>query len=494
MDIYERMKVSDWKVRMNAWSDQAFLIPLISLPVAWLASYLLYRWIIVCGGDRFGRCTGESGLRQLREPLAGLPLEADAAVRVAHDVAARFAWQPTLVAFVVVALGSIASCWYLIHRSMQDSVPWYCRREALLFNAAILLVAVVLGVLSWTRFPVWIVHTEVLGPTLQAALGADDPAVHTAEQIQHLFQVLAVVSSAFVIGAASAALLTPIRIPPAEPPPAPEGETDEQKAAREAAEKDKQEQEDKAKVGRFTTHLADQWRRLSLTLYAGAALLVAAVVHQSFMYAWGNAFAEAMAETRTLRAQLGKAAVDSLDADLKIAQARVTLDTATQRVESPAAETLLARPELSRHVALLAFRADSAKHELARDTVGAGTQKGATQATMKRIGDLMSRAITRGGGLVYTILLAVTYLPAALVLMERAWELSFVAQQHGLLGGAADGQGTTGNAQLRDQWRVREGVGFSLGDQWTRILAVLSPVLASGSAVALTEIYKLITG
>ena len=190
-----------------------------------------------------------------------------------------------------------------------------------------------------------------------------------------------------------------------------------------------------------------------------------------------------MAETHTLRVWDGRVSLDSLDLELSMAKARVVLDTATQRAEATDTATLRPAPALTRNVAVLAFRVDSTKQALAHDSIRGGTREGATQATMKRIGELMSRAITRGGGLVYTILLAVTYLPAALVLMERAWELSFVAPS------VADKTATG-----RQEWRVKQGVGFTLGDQWTRILAVLSPVLASGSAVALAEIYKLITG
>jgi hypothetical protein len=455
--------------RMRAWTDQAFLIPLVAVPAAWLASYVLYRWIIVCGGGGLFRCTGGSGLRALREPLAALPLEADAAVRIAHDVAARFAWQPTLVAFVVVALSVVASCWYLIHRSFQDSVPWYHddRRLAILTNVLFAIGAVLVGLLSWSRFPIWIVHTEVLAPTLQAALGPNDPAVRTAEQIQHLLQVLASVAAVFVIGAASAALLTPIWTPAQREHMRPEIIAD------------------------YTDHLADQWRRLSLTLYAGAALLVAAVVHQSTMYGWGNAFANAMAETRTLRVTGGKASLDSLNVELKIAQARVVLDTA-QRAVSDLPARKARSDSLRREVAVLAFGVDSTRQALVRDSIGGGTREVATRATMVRIGELMTRAITRGGGLVYTILLAVTYLPAALVLVERAWELSFVAAPAGEE--PAAGQTAKGGAKRREDWRIAEGVGFSLGDQWTRIIAVLSPVLASSGAVALAELFKLVSG
>jgi hypothetical protein len=453
------------QARMKAWTDRAFLIPLIAVPSAWLASYMLYRWIIVCGGSGLFRCSGGIGLRALREPLADLPLEADAAVRIAHDVAARFAWQPTLVAFVVVALTVIASCWYLIHRAFQDSVPWYhdYRRLAILTNVLFALGALLVGLLSWSWFPIWIVHTEVLAPTLQAALGPEDPAVRIAEQIQHLLQVLASVAAVFVICAASAALLTPIWTPGQRAHMRPEIIAD------------------------YTTHLADQWRRLTLTLYAGAALLVAAVVHQSTMYGWANAFATAMAETRSIRETGDKASLDSLGAELRIAKARVSLDSARRAAAGQPANT---RPDSA--VALLTFRVDSTRQALVRDSIGGGTREVATRATMVRIGELMTRAITRGGGLVYTILLAVTYLPAALVLMERAWELSFVAATNGLP--AADGHTTPGGAKRREEWRIEEGVGFSLGDQWTRIFAVLSPVLASGGAVALAELFKVVSG
>jgi hypothetical protein len=454
----------DASKRMKAWTDRAFWIPLIAVPAAWLASYVLYRWIIVCGGTGLFQCTGRNSLRALRDPLAEMPLQADAAVRVAHDVAARFAWQPTLVAFVVVALSVTASCWYLIHRAFQDSVPWYHddRRLAILTNALFALGAVLVGLASWVWFPIWIVHTEVLAPTLQAALGANDPAVRTAEQIQHLLQVLASVAAVFVICAASAALLTPIWTPG-------------------------QRQIRPEIIADYTTHLADQWRRLSLTLYAGAALLVAAVIHQSTMYGWGNAFATAVAETRGLHEARGKASLDSLRVELSIAHARAKLDSVRRAAaRTPAATTA------DTAVARLVFRIDSTRQELVRDSIGGGTREVAMRGTMVRIGELMTRAITRGGGLVYSILLAVTYLPAALVLMERAWELSFVATLNE--GQPAAGQPAKGGAKRREEWRVEEGVGFTLSDHWTRIFAVLSPVLASGGAVALAEIFKLLRG
>jgi hypothetical protein len=430
------------------WTNYACLIPLAGVPLAWLISVILSRWMIGCGGELLLSCRAAVLFGPLSAGLKSLGLSrSDPAVRAAYDIAARFAWQPTLVTFVVVALGSGLACWYLAHRSLVESLPDVDAENR---EVVILVGGVLIGVVGWHSYPQWVVHTEVLQPILAAAFSDGSHIVSAASTAQRLFQVLAVLASYFVIAAASAALLTPTR-------------------------------DQRSDAAGQIRHLTEQWRRLSFTLFAGAVLLVSAVVHQTALYGWGAAFSKALLEAEVAATEQQRAAVDTARVSKGIAAARLSADTFSFKAESlspPLRRAAIARRDtLRRKVAATTYVVDSLSRLFERDTAVATARARRLAATMDRVNTLTAAAITRGAGLVYSVLLAMTYLPAALVLMERAREISE----------SASGKPTESE---RAKWRIDRGIGFSIGTQWSKALAVLSPLLASGSAAVLLKIFE----
>jgi hypothetical protein len=433
--------------KLRSWTPAACLIPWVGVPVVFAASYGLDHWIIRCLGRPAATCD-DRPLRILTTALEALNLRAgvNESIRLTYDLAARFTWHPTFVAFLVVAIGTILACAYLIDGSLDQSLPNYQAKGRPWSIGGLAAGAVVVGLVGYYRFAPWILHTGILMPILESA--TDASGVRVAKEVQQVFQSLAFIGSAMVVAAAGAALLTPIRA---------HGEADEEQFR--------------------IRHLTDQWRRLSFTLFAGAALLVTAVVYQTSLYAWADSFAKAVVATRDAQTHAAAAKLGQAQAELAFAQARLVRDTAKPGgKETPAWKARLDSSQVL--VSQAEFRLATVTREVAMDSTATGMRVRELGATMTRVSELTTTAITRGSGLVYTILLAMTYLPAALVLMERARELSYAQPDAGA------------NDAERATWRTNQGIAFSLGTQWSKAIAVLSPLIASGGAAYLFNLLR----
>ncbi|HEU4561841.1 MAG TPA: hypothetical protein VFS20_28710 [Longimicrobium sp.] len=392
---------------------------------------LIYKWSVDAGKP----------LSAVTARIRSLDLQADTALRQSNEMVARFAWHPTAVALIVVALGTIAACGYLIHHSLCDALGEKVARRWKRW-IAILAAAVFVGLLLVN--PRWILRTEVLAPLLEQALGRDSHASHVAEVIMNLAQALTFVAACCVVLAAAAALLKP-RIDPGED-----------------------------FVSENTRKLPDQWRRLTFTVYAGAALLVTAVVHHTSLAGWGAAYASAMAETRRDSIRVRVDSLASVKAALDLATATFNLDSLTDSADAVGRNR---KNELGPERKAAQASHDSLTHAIILDTMAIAARIERADTAMKHVNELTTAAIRNGGGLLYTLLLMLTYLPAALILMERAKELSEAANPD------------TDNA-TRATWRNDQRIEFSFSTQWGKLLAMFSPLIASSGLAFLFDFFK----
>ena len=383
---------------MKEWTSWAALVPPLAVGITWWIGQVIYDRAVASGGP----------LSALKTRIEALGLQSDAAVRQANEMAARFAWHPTVVALFAVALGTIAACWYLIHHSLRDAAR--AEVPAALWNGVIAIAAGEGTMRVWDWNPEWLLRTQVLTPLLDEALGTNNHTSEIAALVTRSAQALTAVAACFVVVAAAAALLTP-RIDPSEDP-----------------------------VGENTRKLPDQWRRLTFTLYAGAALLVTAVVHHTSLAGWSAAYVSAMRETErdSIRARVDTLA--NANALLALAKAQFERDSLTATVK----RTTPRRDSLRKASRDQAARVDSLTYAIALDTMAAAARIQRADSTMAHVDRLTTAATKSGGGLFYSLLLALAYLPAALILMERAKELSEVAKPD------------TDNADRAD-WRRKRG-------------------------------------
>jgi hypothetical protein len=408
------------------------LIPFVPLTVllAWLLSFLIQRRLLACIPNDASTC--ESPLQAFTSALRALELSVtDSAIRSAYDVAARIAWQPTLFAFIAIAVGAAIALVIASYRALITGGTTKPRAAGLVSIVAV--VALVVGVVSYAEFERYIIRREVLEPLIEAA-GAGTSLVQMFERNQRVFQAVIASLTLLVVGAACCSLVV-----------ADDGHNNRQKAR----------------------DLAAQWRCLSLALFCGAMVLVAAIAHQTAAYAWGSAYSHAAGDAEHLRIRKLVAEVDNirgLDALLQAQTRRdtVAMDTATRRLTRDSVNVVLATSALTLRKALTMLEADSLRSAQAslRRT-----------ALISRVNDLASSAITRGGGVAYSILLALLYVPAAAILARRARELSEAENEPA-------------------KWRSDNEIAFSFGATWTKILAVLSPLLASGGAIAVLKLLE----
>lgn len=423
----------------RAWL--AFLVPPAGVALVQGLMHLLYHLPFPCDG-RPG-CNSELALLKT-ELTAAAPRVRDGVLN-AYDVAARFGWQSSLVVLVVVAgLAAAAGAWF-IHGSLHDS--GFGRRPRLRMLGIAAALALGAGVLF--RNDAYMIRSDLLLPLVGRVFGDPSPEARLVEAAARVFRVSTTVAVVFLTFAAGAALLGRTGAEAGSPAPA--------------------------------EHLARQSRRLTLTLYAGAALLVAAIVQQTAFFGWANALTgatvagveqarmEAAARVDSAQATLDRSRAGRLAAAAALSEARAA-QAAAKGAAARGAAAATARALSERlGAATRTFRADSAvldavKFQAGRDTAVARLAAARAEAVSRRVSMVTDAAVSRGGGLVYSLLLAVMYLPAALVLRERARVL---AEQ--VPGGEAE----------RKKWREDNGLAFSLPIQWSRVVAVLAPMLAS---------------
>lgn len=421
------------------WRSRVGFIPPVAVFLAWALSHQIYDRTVPCLGMSRERCV--STLEALHLEITGLGV--DSAIVEAYDVAARFTWQSTLVLFLVVAaLASVAAA-YLVWQSLRS-----CSIYPPVWSIAAFAV-MALGVFVYILFrpDTFLILDDLLVPLVQRVLVAGADVQNLIERTQRLFRAAAFTSSALVVIAAGAALLPP-------------------KPARSTRVKD---------------HLVDQWRRLTHALYAGAALLVSALVFQVAFFGWARTLTEAtaaemekqrivaMANLNRLQSYQDRVGAPFVTMRARMSAAEARLKAASTGLDSAAAREEIRTLRARYRAAGDAFLADSLLHsaqvlQVARDTARARVNASRAAAVATRVALITDAAIAKAGGLVYSTLLLVMYLPAALILLERARGLSLLV---------ADTE------KERQAWRVDNGIAFSFTTQWVKALAVLSPALAS---------------
>lgn len=420
------------------------LIPLVAVGAVWWISDHLYGLTILCTGRTpAGRCV--SSLAPVGAVISRLRLENNATL-AAYDVAGRFAWQSTLVLFLAVAMLVTIIGSYLAYRALKESGVGGA--EAFL----VLLVPLAMTVFAQAALSPHnnLLLVDILDPLVRKAFSPETYPADLITTTQSLFKGAAFMSSSIVVIAAGSALLTRTA----------------------AAPLDQKE------------HLVNQWRRLKHALFAGAALLVSAVLFQAAFFGWAHSLTQAVtadveqnqlgvlsrvakaradlephrAEYASVRSGL-EAELKRLGADTVSAAARQRLFPLRNALDAAAARY---RPD--------SVRVDSLLRALPADTAGFRIAAAPVTSAAARIDQLTTAGITQAGGLVYSVLLLVMYLPSALILMERARAMSLA-------------QGTTETE--RDEWRRRHGLAITLWSQWTKVLAVLAPALSSIPAAKL---------
>jgi hypothetical protein len=421
------------------------VVPPLAVLAAWLLSHLVYNLTIPCVGfTRDRACVGS--LAVLRREIDGLSL-AQGPILAAYDVSARFAWQSALVLFLAVAGLVSAIALYLAYGAMRESGTE--DRAARGYVAAIGGAAGVVALGVFFASGDYLPLTDILTPLVTAAFKPQDHPLRIIETTQAIFRAAAFTASGIVVVAAGMALLhyrKGIRL----------------------------ERRD---------HLANQWRRLNNALFAGAALLVSAVLFQAAFFGWGRNLTEAVAkgldqgnQATIARFNSARAALHSLQlpdttAGRLQAAARDRLSTATTATDSAAIRSEILALQMAFDTAARKARSDSLTRAFERDTALARVSAVRVAAAAAQVEKVTTMAVTQAGGLVNSVLLLMMYLPAALILLERARELSFAEAE------GADGKPVT-EAQ-REQWRKDNGIAFSFASQWTKGLAVLAPTLAS---------------
>jgi hypothetical protein len=422
----------------RAWL--ACLVPPAGVALVQGLIHLLYHLPFPCDGAE--GCKSEL-LPLGKELAAAAPGVRDGVVN-AYDVAARFGWQSTLVLLVALAGVAAVGGTCLLYGSLRDSGARGKWRWIALAAPA----AAAGGAAWWAWNDAYMIGSDLLLPLMRKVFGGDTHVAGMVEGAQRYFRVSTVVAVALLALAAGAALLGH-GAGPGAPSPA--------------------------------EHLARQSRRLTLTLYAGAALLVAAIVHQTAFFGWAGALTgatvagvdrarmEAAAQVDSAQATLDRSRARLLGATAELGRARAALAEARGPAAKRAAGKVVGArtADVAGHAA--AFRADSAaldavRFQAGRDTAVARLAAARAEAVSRRVSMVTDAAVSRGGGLVYSLLLAVMYLPGALVLRERARALS--------------GQVAGGEAE-RKKWREDNGLAFSIPIQWSRVVAVLAPMLAS---------------
>lgn len=431
----------------------AWLVPPLAVGAVAVLNQFLYDMSFPCNAGRTGReCASE--LHHLGKELVSVAPRPGSGLLTAHDVAARFAWQSSLVLFVVLAgLATVGGACF-IQASLRDSGVGRGRRHfPIAVTAALALLAVVAFGVAYRWPDAYMVRTDVLLPFIQQVFGDTSPEKGLVESAQLIFRASAFTASSFLVLAAGAALVLPAKDHQASDP-----------SWMDAKE-----------------HLARQWRRLVHSLYIGAALLVVAIVHQTAFFGWAKALAESVvaaeAEIRieaAARVDSAQAGADRSWALLQLYEDEHSRAQARRRAAKGPTEQRVAAEQVRAAAGAVAARKaelrgdtlyrNSVRFQAGRDTHAAKLASDRARAVSARVAVLTDAAISRAGGLVYSLLLGVMYLPAALVLLERARALSEQVRD---------------TETERRQWRTDHGLAFSLSTQWSKALAVLSPWLAS---------------
>lgn len=431
------------------------LIPPVAVGVVWWIGRYMYDLAIPCTvRGSFGGCTRT--LAAFANDISGLNFPRGAAL-AAYDVAGRFAWQSTLVLFLAVAVLVSVIGAYLTYRALKES--------GIRGAEGVLLVIVPLGVAVFAQAALTphdnVLLNDVLLPVVGAASEQEPYLTRLIGWTQAVFRGAAFVASSIVVLAASVSLL------------------------RNAAGGPVGDKE----------HLVNQWRRLKHALFAGAALLVSAILFQTAFYGWAHSLAQAVtAEVeQDQRAVLARAAAERAALEpLRIdhAAAQTGLNDEIRRHDAGMADTTSAagRQRLvtlrtAATAAAALYRPDSARVDSLLGAAHADTARiriraAPFAAVAARVDQLTTAGVAQAGGMVNSILLLVMYLPGALILLERARDLSIT---HAV---GPDGKPATTEKQ-REQWRADNGIGFSFWSQWPKALAVLAPALSSIPAAKL---------
>lgn len=428
------------------------LIPPVAVGAVWWMSHEWYHTAVPCTSRPGGWGCGSS-LRALTEAIGGLKLPGGP-ILAAYDVAGRLAWQSTLVVFLAVASLVGVICAYLAYRAMQESGV----RGATGLMAVLVVLALTVSTQAALNPRDNLLLTDMLVPLIDAAFAQEPFLKKLIGETQSLFKGAAFMASSIVVMAAGTALL---------------------KNAGGSGIGEKE-------------HLVNQWRRLKHALFAGAALLVSAVLFQAAFFGWAHSLTEAVTaeiEQEQLvalsRVALARAAMEPQEVEYAAARSGLAAELNRRAADTLSAAALQQLLPLRRVLDATAaryrpdsVRVDSLMRALPADTAGIRIAAVPVAAAAARIDQLTTAGITQAGGLVYSVLLLVMYLPAALILLERARDLSLV-----------HATGSTGQParteKEREQWRADNQIGFTFWSEWTKALAVLAPALSSIPAAKL---------
>lgn len=438
------------------WGNLGCLVPVVG-PLGLIALVRLGQQSVTAAN----RADTYTVLEPLRREIARAPFHPKGSVFAAADLEARFAWEPMFLVFVVVAVGVVCFCarllWDVVREHPAPSAGPLAdppsNRQRLKFAAALLGgVVIAMGAFRLTGAAPELMRDTILDPVLSRTLAKEGHALSMVDRVLSIFAHLTFVAAILVTAAAGAALWLPRFEGSPEVDPA-----------------------------QLRAHLALQWRRLHHVLYAGALLLVAAVLQQATIYGWAPALTRGSADAHREEkaARVTQAAV--VASRLHLAQGLLAADSiARQPLPADAAEARRLDSAIAAgrvRVAQAAAESARAHARLRGDTVALNHRIAVLTGLAERMDRAGAAMMQRSIGLVYTLLLAVLYVPAALLLMGRARALAAIEVDGGSTAPAAD----------RDAWLTRHGLAFSLANHWGKALTVLSPWLTAGPAAFLSQ-------
>lgn len=440
------------------WRNRASLLPIVG-PVATVL-LVAYGQKTVASADRAYTSTV---LEPLRREIARTQFQPKNAALATADLEARFAWEPMFLLFVLVAVGVMLYCVRMLWEAYREhhaqsprapTMPARLARRPVTFGLCLGLATLVVGIaFARSGIAAELMRDAILDPVLLEAFPKQEHARWMVDWVLWIFGILTFVAAAMVTAAGAAALWTPPF-------------ADAKLAARPTL---------------LSEHLAEQWRGLHRTLHAGALLLVAAVLQQATLYGWAPALTRGAADAiREVKAERVAHAA-GIAGRFQQARGSLAADSILLRARLPGAasaaslDTAVAAGAL--RVTAAAAASARANAQLSRDTVLLNRRIAVLEGLAERMDRATAATMQRSIGLVYTLLLAVLYVPAALLLMRRARALA-----------AAESAAAGDDSQAaRDAWRARHGLAFSLTNHWGKALTVLSPWLTAGPAAFLSQ-------